>query len=141
MKNSHGEARRWFIQAEDDFRFAMLGLERGFYAQCCFLCQQAAEKAIKALHYHRGARLAIRHSVFQLLRELLASHASLEVLLDAARELDQYYILTRYPNSLPAGAPCEIYTHAQAEGAVQGAGKLLVEARNIMERTDSGAAC
>jgi hypothetical protein len=49
MKNSHGEARRWLVQAESDFRFATLGLERGFYAQCCFLCQQAAEKAIKAL--------------------------------------------------------------------------------------------
>jgi HEPN domain-containing protein len=51
MRNPRSEARRWLVQGEDDLRFAALGLERGFYAQCCFLCQQAAEKAVKALHY------------------------------------------------------------------------------------------
>jgi len=30
MRNPQSEARRWLVQAEDDLRFAALGLERGF---------------------------------------------------------------------------------------------------------------
>lgn len=36
MKDPRGEAGRWFTQAQDDFRFAMLGLERCFYARVAF---------------------------------------------------------------------------------------------------------
>jgi len=133
MRNPHSEARRWLVQAEDDLRFAMLGLERGFYAQCCFLCQQAAEKAVKALHYYGGARLVIGHSVTQLLRGLGGAYPHLEELLDTARELDQYYIPTRYPNGLPAGAPCEIYTRAQAQTALHGAEKLVTEVQAVLK--------
>ena len=63
------EARRWFCQAEDDLEFARLGLEEEFYAQACFLSQQAGAKALKALRYLRGERRVLGHSLVALNRQ------------------------------------------------------------------------
>ena len=49
--NPRAEAERWLAQAQSDLAFAEYGLDGGFYAQACFMCQQAGEKALKALHY------------------------------------------------------------------------------------------
>ncbi len=39
-----------------------------------------------------------------------------------AQQLDQYYIPTRYPNGLPAGAvPSAVFTKLQANDALAGA--------------------
>jgi len=40
-----------------------------------------------------------------------------------AKELDKAYIPTRYPNVHPEGAPCELYTRAEAERLIEYAGK------------------
>ena len=60
------EARRWLAQAQDDLAFARLGLREGFFAQACFLSQQAGEKALKALRYLRGDRRVLGHSLVAL---------------------------------------------------------------------------
>jgi len=70
MRNSQQEAARWLSQAENDIAFAEVGLREGFYAQACFLAQQAAEKALKAVHYGKGARFVLGHSVLHLIQEL-----------------------------------------------------------------------
>ena len=59
MRQPEAEARRWLAQAESDLAFAEVGVREGFFAQACFICQQAGEKALKALHYRRGARMVL----------------------------------------------------------------------------------
>ena len=54
MWDSRTEADRWLKQAENDLEFARLGLREGFFAQVCFLAQQSAEKAVKAIGYLHG---------------------------------------------------------------------------------------
>jgi len=54
------EARRWVGQAEDDLRFACVGVRERFYAQACFLSQQAGEKALEALRYLRRGEAGAR---------------------------------------------------------------------------------
>lgn len=49
------EAGRWLQAAEDDLHFARFAANGGFFAQACFFSQQAAEKAVKAVHYAGGA--------------------------------------------------------------------------------------
>ncbi len=49
------EGRRWLAQAENDLRFAELAAREGFFAQACFNSQHAAEEALKAFLYARGA--------------------------------------------------------------------------------------
>jgi HEPN domain-containing protein len=129
MRHPEAEARRWLAQAESDLAFAEVGVREGFFAQACFICQQAGEKALKALHYRRGARLVLGHSLVELLNDLRSGHPALAELGDAARQLDQYYIPTRYPNGLPGGVPAEAFTQRQAREAVDYARLFISRAR------------
>lgn len=127
MNDPGAEAARWLEQAESDLAFARLGAERGFHAQGCFMAQQAAEKALKAVLYGRGERVVIGHSVARLLERALAA-AGLDIddtAADDAAVLDQYYVPTRYPNGLPEGAPASVFRRSQADDAVARAERLL----------------
>lgn len=44
------EALRWFNSAKSDLETGELLQQHGRYSHSCFLFQQAAEKAVKALH-------------------------------------------------------------------------------------------
>ncbi len=132
MKQTRAEAARWLAQAESDLAFAEVGLREAFFAQTCFICQQASEKALKALLYLRGERVVLGHSLVQLLAALLSEHPRLGELREAAQQLDQYYIPTRYPNGLPGGIPAEVFTRGQAEGAVRFARDVIARAGAII---------
>lgn len=119
------EAERWLAQARSDLAFAQLGVREGFHAQACFHCQQAAEMALKALHYLGGARMVMGHSLVELLAPLTQTHPALGPLRGAAARLDQLYIPTRYPNGLPGGVPAEVFSKEQAAGAVAQAAQFL----------------
>ena len=95
------EARRWFLQAQrdlDDSRYSAAG-ER--FNLACFLAQQSAEKALKALLYSAGAEAVWGHSVAELCQDIIAIHPDLASLAAIGGPLDKYYIPTRYPNGLP----------------------------------------
>ena len=126
------EADRWLAQAWSDLAFAEVGVREGYHAQACFLCQQAAEKALKALRYLGGERLVFGHSVVELLQSLVPKHPALADLRDAAQRLDQYYVPTRYPNGLPAGTPADVFSKAQASEAVAYARRLLAAAARLV---------
>ncbi len=95
---------------------------------------QSAEKAAKAAHQAVGQD-AWGHSVTELL-EALQPHlpAVDDALLDRARSLDKLYVPTRYPNGLPAGAPADYYTRAEAERAIADAEKILECCRRMLPR-------
>lgn len=101
------EAARWLEKARrdlDDARFAASGSR---WNLACFLSQQAAEKALKAFLYARGAEAVWGHSVAELCQEAAAHDAAFGALRVEAAALDQYYIPTRYPNGLPGGIPAD----------------------------------
>lgn len=132
MKRARAEAQRWLAQAENDLAFAELGLREGYYAQACFICQQVAEKALKALHYLQGARFVFGHSLVELLDPLKTQHPFLSDLRESAQQLDQYYVPTRYPNGLPGGTPAEVFTKKQAASAIEYARRFIEKARVLM---------
>ncbi|GGM97869.1 hypothetical protein GCM10007092_09440 [Thermus composti] len=47
-------ARDWLLQAEKDLEMAEIAKGAGRHEWACFAAQQAAEKAVKALHLHLG---------------------------------------------------------------------------------------
>lgn len=96
------------------------------------MSQQAAEKAIKALHYASGARAVLGHSVKELVLSLPVDFDSLRQHTEDAAVLDQYYIPTRYPNGLPAGTPSDAYTEKQAQTAVHSTESILAAAAAVM---------
>lgn len=110
MRNDpESEGRRWLAQADNDLAFAELAARESFFAQACFNSQQAAEKALKAFLYARGAEHVIGHSVAELTAECGKLDAAFVELRQRAAPLDQFYVATRYPNSLPGGIPAEAF--------------------------------
>ena len=80
----------------------------------CFQAQQAAEKALKAFLRLKGYRNLISHSVFALLRQCQEIEPEFAKVEDV-RELDQYYLPTRYPDGLPHGVPHLFYRKENAQ--------------------------
>ena len=111
----------WMAQAENDLSFARHALTAGHYAQCCFVCQQAAEKALKSLLMRRGAKAAFTHSLYTLCTALKVS-GDVE---SASKKLDRYYVSARYPDALPGGAPYQVFQQDQAAEAVRLAETIL----------------
>jgi HEPN domain-containing protein len=129
---SDDEARAeagWLAQSESDLAFAEHGLRLGFHAHACFLAQQAAEKAAKAIHYARGARAVLGRSVDGLLAALERAGLDAAALRPLAKQLDLHYVPARYPSGLPGNVPSEAYTAGQAAGALEGARRILAFAR------------
>lgn len=129
MSATRSEAGRWRAAAGEELATARHLAVGGFHAAACFHCQQAAEKAVKAVHYSRGARTVLGHSVRALIDSLAPRDPALDRLLDAARELDLLYVPTRYPNGLAAGTPGEAFSAPQAERAIAHAEAILAAAR------------
>jgi HEPN domain-containing protein len=117
MHDAEAEAARWLTAAREDLAYARHAVTGGFHAPACFHAQQAAEKAVKALHYFRGARAVIGHSVRALI-EALAPPEALAAQLEGARELDLFYIPARYPNGLGEGTPGQAFSAEQSGRAI-----------------------
>ncbi len=117
-------AQDWFKQAERDWEQAKDSQQAKRHEWACFAAQQAAEKAVKALHLHLGQE-AWGHVIAQLLGGLPEGMTIPDDLIEKARVLDNFYIPSRYPNSHPQGAPFEHYGPLQSEEALRYAGEIL----------------
>ena len=126
MHDARAEAERWLAAAREDLEYARYAAAGGHYAPACFFAQQAAEKAIKGAHYLHGARAVICHNLRALIEHLDPRDAGLDTLLDVARELDLFYVATRYPNGLPGGIPADAYTRSDSDRG-RGLTKRVIE--------------
>jgi HEPN domain-containing protein len=117
-------ASDWLRQAERDLEQALDCRQAGRHEWCCFAGQQAAEKAVKALHLHLGQE-AWGHVVAKLLAELPASVVVAPALVDKAKVLDNFYMATRYANGHPEGAPFEHYGPLQSNEAINYAREIV----------------
>ncbi|MCL5264305.1 MAG: HEPN domain-containing protein [Chloroflexi bacterium] len=129
------EFERWSKQAEYDLAAARSSSRAGNFEWACFQAQQAAEKALKAYLFLRGRRAIISHSVASLLRECEQIDSSFS-LVRLAKELDKYYIPTRYPNGLPDQIPHEYYGKEDARKCISHAQAVL---KLVSERTKSSS--
>ena len=121
------EARRWFQQARYDLKAAQWNAEGKFFNTSCFLAQQSAEKVLKSLLYHVGARrkALLTHSLVEMVQEAGKGLKTMQSLLEDARKLDIHYIPSRYPNGLPGGTPHQFYSRNMAAEAIASAKKLF----------------
>lgn len=128
------EAQRWFRQAEFDWNSGRWSLEGEFFADACFKSQQAAEKAVKAFCYARGARALDLHSVKRLFEQ---ADRFLPGIADRfqtlAIRLDKFYTSTRYPDAVPDGSPFEFFSREEAEEALRWAAEILDFVRSDMK--------
>jgi HEPN domain-containing protein len=117
-------AKDWLNQAKKDFQQANDSRRLGHHEWACFAAQQAAEKAVKALHLKLGQE-AWGHVVAKLLEELPDAVTASADLIEKAKVLDNFYIPARYPNSHPDGAPFEHYGSVQSEEAIRYASEII----------------
>lgn len=122
-------ARRWMDTAREDLESARILAAAQRHSHACFLAQQSAEKAVKALWYRLDDD-PWGHAVQKLLqdfpeRETVTDFA---VCLEHGSDLDRYYIPTRYPNGLPDLTPHEAYAGRDSTQAVEKAAFILERA-------------
>jgi HEPN domain-containing protein len=115
-------SRDWFRQAEHDLAKARLDQQWQYFEWACFTAHQAAEKALKAVYYARHGE-ARGHGVRALFLSLELPID--DTLLKQATSLDRFYIPTRYPNGLPAGAPHDYFSQDDAVTAIVAAEAIL----------------
>jgi len=119
----------WLHQAQADLAQAELSASSGHHEWACFACHQAVEKALKALHLHHGQQ-QWGHGLGRSLRDLPAKAAQqlaaeISELEDRLRVLDALYIPTRYPDSLPEGAPTDHFGRLQSQDALSHARAVI----------------
>jgi HEPN domain-containing protein len=102
-------------------------LDRGsdsLHDQACFLCQQCAEKYLKALLEELGLTIPRTHVLQDLLTLLKPYHPSLRSLRRGMDFLTQFAVGTRYPG--------DDATKRQARAALRWAGKVRDAARSLL---------
>jgi HEPN domain-containing protein len=94
-------SRQWADQARYDVETADAMLKAGRYLYVLFCCQQAVEKAIKALIVRRTGEFPPRvHNLVRLAE--VAQIASDGERIRFLGELSSYYIQSRYPEEIKA---------------------------------------
>jgi len=103
----------------------------GHWSWCCFTCQQAAEKAVKAIcEHYRSSQSG--HNLNTLLQEVAAQTSVPPTVRSAGARLNRFYIPARYPDAFPQGAPSEQFFEADAQSAVADAEEIYAFAEGII---------
>ena len=119
------KAAPWLSQARHDLAAAEANAADGRHALACFLCQQAAEKAVTAFLFSRGAEAVWGHALADLCEDALAFDQSFDLVKSTAVLLDKHYLGARYPLSLPGGVPADAYDSVDSERALEIAADVL----------------
>lgn len=122
-------AQEWLELARKDLRAAtVLGSDPSLTAVVAFHCQQAVEKAFKAVIEEKALSLQRTHDLQRLLG-IICQLVAIEIDADQLDILNQVYISSRYPMDLgilPTGQP----TAGEAQ-------QMLVFAEEVLDRVGS----
>ena len=93
------DPREWLNRARSNLAKAQStsGIPEVYLEDLCFDAQQAAEKAIKAVLIHLGARFPYVHDLAQLLALVEQAGQSVSESIRRAASLSDYAVETRYP--------------------------------------------
>jgi len=126
------EANRWYETAKEDFQAAQTLEKANMFAHACFMAQQCAEKAVKALWFYVDEDPwghSIQRLIMQFPKQELFQDS--ELWLENGALLDKYYIPTRYPNGLPDLTPGQSYSSKDANQAINTANFFLESIQKI----------
>ena len=129
------EAGLWLRYAEEDLRAARWVLQGDDVPprHACFLCQQAAEKAVKAVLISAGVDFPKAHDI-ELLRRLVPAGLLPQLSAVDLSGLTQWAVEARYPTDSPDATPEEARRAvAQAEEVFQLVARALAGQSGSME--------
>jgi HEPN domain-containing protein len=115
------EIQNWIDQSNDDFDGARYNYDGGKYYIAAFLCQQAVEKALKALFLlEKKGEVPQSHSLIYL-----ATNTSVPSRFHSfLRELTPKYVDTRYPDA-SVELPSRIYDEVNTKGILNKSEEVL----------------
>lgn len=119
------EFSRWREEADRALGAAAREAQAENHNWSCFLAEQAAQLAAKALLHGLG-RGPWGHDLEELTRAIGEAGVELpDEVTAAARQLARHYIPARYPDAHPAAAPGSRYVAEDSTGALRAADALL----------------
>lgn len=125
------EFTRWREQAERTLETAVLASRGDRHEWACFLCEQAAQLALKGLLHGLGDD-AWGHDLVVIEARAVAALGSAwpRPTSSEAGRLSRHYIPSRYPDAHPSGPPGSHYDLADADHS-------LADARTVMAAVDT----
>ena len=132
------EAEEWVRQAQEDMLAVHSNIREEKYSWACFIAQQAAEKALKALYADQHSEEPPHsHSLRMLAADGVPPGTEVpQEILEALAGLDRHYTISRYRSSLMA-VPGEEYCKADAEEARRQCSKTLQWATALLREKGS----
>jgi len=112
------EVKRWWQSALKDLDTAKANFEIKKYSYSAFLCQQAAEKALKSLDLKLSGKIIKTHDLVFLGRRVKAP----TILLEKCGKINPVYTDSRYPDF----STKEVYTREKVE-------ELLTYSKEVLE--------
>lgn len=135
MKKSPDQiSREWLFFAQSDLRLANLAFRDKIYHEACFLSQQAAEKSLKAILARKSSAIPKIHSLHQLHKLVIRDAEIKGVPPDKIRFLDQFYLLSRYPDAFPGSLPEGLPNKNDAAKAIEFAENFFQLAKRLLKK-------
>jgi HEPN domain-containing protein len=128
------QAEDWFKLAEEDRRVAEWAFQEGIYTQVCFHAQQGAEKMLKGFLKWHSQSIPKTHSLVEILSHCVALDQTIEEIRGDCRNLQAYYIPTRYPDALPGSLLEGLPIGKDAEEAYNGLIRIMNLIRGRVEK-------
>lgn len=109
-------SQKWLNFAKHDLDLAFLiNRDSGFTDTVCYFCHQSVEKALKALLIGNGViDFPHIHNLKILFKQAIKFYPQLEEFELFAKELNKYYIETKYPADMPVD-----YSSGETEKAIE----------------------
>ena len=119
--------REWLARAKGSLALARQSkVKEAFWEDQCFLAQQAAEKALKAIYQSRGLPFRYIHDLEELGKGLEDAGIEVPSHVKEAIVLTRYAVETRYPGIVePITEEEYLQAVSLAEGVVAWAGTIL----------------
>jgi HEPN domain-containing protein/predicted nucleotidyltransferase len=131
------DTERWLAFATDDIRMARLAWGEEIWTQVCFHAQQCVEKCLKSLLTRAQQLVPRTHAVADLWEAQIGETRNLLSDLETGlRQLDRFYIPTRYPDALPGTLPEGLPGREEANEALAIAEECFRRARTIVNPAD-----
>lgn len=93
------DPREWLSRAKSNLSLAQADNTGAALEDLCYEAQQGAEKAVKAVFIHRGARFPYSHDLERLLQLLEQDGLKIPRYVKDSKELTQFALVTRYPGA------------------------------------------
>lgn len=124
-----GDSLDWLARAKGSLALAKQPrLEGVFWEDLCFLAQQAAEKALKAVYQRQGLVFRYTHDLEELGKGLEDSNINISPVIKEAVVLTKYAAETRYPGIY------EPITETEYQEAVDLAEAVVIWAEQLIEK-------